>query len=107
VSEFYNIFTEKQTDSRLSPDIRAWADKTQEYRDKEFSGLDHNMKNDIKRLNRSILREAYPEETPENREEKAQKYLNSYFGEQNIRMYWGSCRKFISELKRRWEAFPK
>jgi len=36
---------------------------------------------------------------------KAQDYLNRYFGELKIRVYWGTCREFAAELRRRWEAF--
>lgn len=37
--------------------------------------------------------------------EKAQEYLNRYFGELNIQVYWGTCREFSAELRSRWEAF--
>ncbi len=37
--------------------------------------------------------------------QKAQEYLNSYFGRLDIRVYWGTCREFSAELKRRWEDF--
>lgn len=36
---------------------------------------------------------------------KAQAYLDRYFGELHIRVYWGTCRTFAAELRRRWEAF--
>lgn len=40
--------------------------------------------------------------------EKAQQYLDGYFeGQGKIRVYWGSCRKFAAELKKRWEAYAK
>lgn len=41
--------------------------------------------------------------TPE-RKEKAQEYLNSYFGKLQIQVYWGTCADFIAELRKRWEA---
>jgi hypothetical protein len=37
------------------------------------------------------------------RKEKAVKYMNLYFERQNTRVYWGTCQKFIRELKLRWE----
>jgi hypothetical protein len=37
--------------------------------------------------------------------EQAQKYLDKYFGNLNIRVYWGDCREFSAELKRRWEDY--
>jgi SIR2-like domain len=36
---------------------------------------------------------------------KAEKYLTRYYGNLNIRMYWGTCRDFSSELRRRWVRF--
>ncbi|HEY0322967.1 MAG TPA: SIR2 family protein [Pyrinomonadaceae bacterium] len=43
------------------------------------------------------------ENAPQGRKEKAIKYLNLYFEKQNTRIYWGTCQKFIRELKTRWE----
>jgi hypothetical protein len=44
-------------------------------------------------------------QAPEEQKAKAQEYLDRYFGELNIKVYWGTCRDFAAELKRRWEAF--
>lgn len=38
---------------------------------------------------------------------KAQEYLDRYFGELKIRVYWGTCREFATELRRRWEDFNR
>jgi hypothetical protein len=36
------------------------------------------------------------------------KYLDSYFGSAQIKIYWGTCQEFCEELRVRWEAFnPK
>jgi hypothetical protein len=46
------------------------------------------------------------DETPEEEKQKAQDYLNLYFEKYkklDIRIYWGSCSEFISELKTRWD----
>ncbi|OHB67833.1 MAG: hypothetical protein A2Y77_01850 [Planctomycetes bacterium RBG_13_62_9] len=32
-------------------------------------------------------------------------YLDRYFGEHKIKVYWGTCREFVTELRRNWEAF--
>ncbi|MFC1717077.1 SIR2 family protein [Candidatus Poribacteria bacterium] len=37
--------------------------------------------------------------------EKAREYLGRYFDDQKIRVYWGTCQEFITELKERWEEF--
>jgi hypothetical protein len=43
----------------------------------------------------------------EARRGKAQEYLNQYFGELKIRMYWGTCSDFADELRSRWEVFNR
>ncbi|MCL4297967.1 MAG: SIR2 family protein [Anaerolineae bacterium] len=32
-------------------------------------------------------------------------YLNRYFDKLNVRVYWGTCRKFVHELSTKWEEF--
>ena len=41
--------------------------------------------------------------TPE-RKERAQEYLNRYFGKLQIQVFWGTCEQFIAELRKRWDA---
>ena len=45
------------------------------------------------------------DEVTDEQKAKAQEYLDQYFGELKIRVYWGTCREFITELRERWEAF--
>ncbi len=37
--------------------------------------------------------------------ESVQKYFDKHFSSLRIRVFWGTCRDFVSELSRRWEAF--
>ena len=37
--------------------------------------------------------------------ERAQNYLDKYFGKLDIRVHWGTCREFAAELRERWEKF--
>ena len=34
----------------------------------------------------------------------AEEYLNKYFGDMKVRVFWGTAEAFVSELRRRWEA---
>ena len=45
------------------------------------------------------------DEVSDEQREKAREYLGRYFDEQKIRVYWGTCQEFITELGRRWEEF--
>jgi SIR2-like domain len=38
-------------------------------------------------------------------QENIQKYLESYYGEDKVRVYWGSCQEFAAELRRRWVEY--
>ncbi len=63
-------------------------------------------------LEKSISRKHYsvqlvPEDLPETQKEKAQEYLDHYFGELDIHVYWQDCREFAKELRTRWEAFNR
>ena len=48
-----------------------------------------------------------PGNVPETRKEKAQEYLDKYFNELDIHVYWQDCREFARELRTRWEAFNR
>jgi hypothetical protein len=63
-------------------------------------------------LERSISRthisvQLVPGNVSETQKEKAQEYLDSYFAELHIQVYWHDCREFAAELKTRWEAFNR
>ena len=48
-----------------------------------------------------------PTDTPGSQTQKTRKaidYLNSYFGNAKIRIYWGTCQQFCHDLRLRWEA---
>ena len=36
---------------------------------------------------------------------KVRDYLDRYFAQLSVRVYWGTCRKFANELRERWRAF--
>ena len=46
-----------------------------------------------------------PGDVSEAQKEKALKYLDRYFDELDIKVYWQDCREFAAELRTRWEAF--
>ena len=63
-------------------------------------------------LDRSLTRkhisvQLVPGNVSETQKEKAQKYLDCYFAELQIQVYWQDCREFAAELKTRWEAFNR
>ncbi|HWR25837.1 MAG TPA: SIR2 family protein [Methanosarcina sp.] len=63
-------------------------------------------------LDGSISRKHYsvqlvPGNVSETQKEKAQKYLDRYFADLEIHLYWQDCREFVKELRTRWEAFNR
>ena len=45
-----------------------------------------------------------PEEGRIQEPERARRYLESYFQDADISIYWGSVEDFVQELNRRWEG---
>ena len=43
--------------------------------------------------------------TTKEQQEKAQQYLTKYFDKLDIRVYWGTCRQFAAELRKKWADF--
>lgn len=39
--------------------------------------------------------------------EAAVNYLNSYFGNAKIKVYWGTCQQFCDDLRTHWEGFKR
>ena len=64
VPNFYDILHTKKPNISFSKNITALVIKTKDYRNKSFSDLNNDEQNNIKRLNRFILEETYPQETP-------------------------------------------
>ncbi len=48
-----------------------------------------------------------PGNVSDNQREKVQKYLDRYFENLRIQVYWHDCYEFAAELKTRWEAFNR
>lgn len=42
-------------------------------------------------------------DAPEERKEQAMRYLDQYFGNLKIRVFWGTCREFMRQLNERWD----
>ena len=45
------------------------------------------------------------QDMPDEQKESVQRYFDKHFSSLRIRVFWGTCRDFVSELSRRWEAF--
>lgn len=63
VPNFYDILHVKKTNINFPQNITNLADKTKDYRNKNFSDLSKDKRNKIKRLNRFLLEETYPQAT--------------------------------------------
>jgi hypothetical protein len=53
-----------------------------------------------KRTHVSVQLTPFKDLSPE-KNRAALAYLKAYFGELNIRVYWGTCEQFVAELKSR------
>ncbi len=61
-----------------------------------FRGLVTSKERSLRRISIAVQLEEQPE---------MQKYLDKYFGDIGIRVYWGTAREFAAELRQRWEEF--
>jgi hypothetical protein len=60
--------------------------------------------------NTHIAVQLEPSDAPGEQAEKAAKavkYLDSYFGSAQVKIYWGTCQEFCEDLRVRWEAFSR
>ncbi len=64
VPDFYDKLKTKKPNVKFSKDITKLDSETKGYRNKNLSDLNNEEKNNIKKLNRAILEETYPQVTP-------------------------------------------
>jgi hypothetical protein len=71
-----------------------------------FRGLVTSVEQSLRRISLTVQLPPGSEESgsPTN-EEEIQNYLSKYFGQIDIRVYWGTAQEFMNELRTRWEAF--
>jgi len=74
-----------------------------------FRGLVSPVEPSLRRISVTVQLPPVPEdgEMPGALQPEIQAYLSKYFGQIDIRVYWGSAQEFMSELRTRWEAFQK
>jgi hypothetical protein len=72
-----------------------------------FRNLAGYLEKSVSQVHVSVQLVPGGDKSPGERKEKARDYLDSYFREKNVRVYWGKCENFVCELKKRWEAFQR
>lgn len=70
-----------------------------------FRSLDSYFEKSLGRAHVSV--QLIPDVGSPEQKENAKEYLDRYFGKLNIRVYWGDCREFAAELKKRWEDYKR
>jgi hypothetical protein len=69
-----------------------------------FRSLVSYLERSVSRAHVSVQLVPLKDTAPAAQKKQAQDYLNDYFGELKVQVYWGTCREFAAELRRRWEA---
>jgi SIR2-like domain len=69
-----------------------------------FRSLVSYLERTIARAHVSVQLVPLRDTAPDLQRQKAQEYLQRYFGKLEIRVYWGSCQDFATELRNKWEA---
>ena len=69
-----------------------------------FTGLVGSMESSLRRISVAVQ---LPPGGEGHENESATKYLSDYFNEIKVRVYWGTAREFLAELKERWTDFSR
>ena len=70
-----------------------------------FRSLVSYLEKSIAKTHVSVQLVPMGEEVSQKKKESAQEYLDKYFGELKVRVFWGTCEEFATELSKRWVAF--
>lgn len=72
IPNFYDtlITIKKENCNNISKEIKNLVNKTERYRNRIFNALTYEKQNNIKKLNRLLLEETYPQQTPSSSNEK-------------------------------------
>lgn len=65
------------------------------------------MERSTKKAHVSVQLAPLDKNMPEENKKAILKYLNNYFGDLGIRVYWGKCNQFTRELRERWNKCVK
>ncbi|MBN1479974.1 SIR2 family protein [candidate division KSB1 bacterium] len=70
-----------------------------------FRGLIASTERSLRRLSISVQLPPITTNVSEDENARIQQYLDEYFKNIDIKVYWGTTSEFTRELRRRWEAF--
>lgn len=70
-----------------------------------FRSLVSYLEKSLSRAHVSVQLVPVGKEASEEQKKAAQEYLERYFDKLDIRVYWGDCKKFAADLRKRWKAF--
>jgi SIR2-like domain len=70
-----------------------------------FRGLVNSMSKGLRST--SLAVQLPPEEVSKNERANMQSYLDQYFRNVEVKVYWGKADKFLAELRERWENFNR
>jgi len=70
-----------------------------------FRGFISLVEKSIRRSHISVQLVPIKDTASEDEKKRVKNYFDRYFGQLNVRMYWGTCREFAAELRNRWEKF--
>jgi hypothetical protein len=70
-----------------------------------FRSLAIFLQKGLKRTHIAVQFEPEPDrKATQEKKAMAQRYFERYFGIRDVKVYWGTCQQFVSELKKRWDA---
>lgn len=69
-----------------------------------FRGLVTATEPSLRRISVTVQLPPVPQDASKDVQAEVQGYLDEYFGQIDMRVYWGTAREFMTELRTRWEA---
>jgi hypothetical protein len=68
-----------------------------------FRGLVRSTEDSLRRLSITVQLPPVPADAPESAKREMRGYLDQYFGDKGMHVYWGTAREFSRDLRKRWE----
>jgi hypothetical protein len=70
-----------------------------------FRGLVASTEKTLRRTSITVQLLPQSSDAQESTQKQVQQYLDAYFGQENMKVYWGTARDFAKALRQRWKEF--
>lgn len=72
-----------------------------------FRSIAKMVERSVSQAHVSVQLEPVTRDAGEDERKKVREYLDRYFSDQKIRVFWGTARDFVQQLRAKWDAHPR